>query len=175
MTDEIYKMKKFEDECIKQLIQTKYHRTPHEINLYKLALTHKINPGVAHNNGLAYIGDAILKFVIRDYYCRELNTNDTGILTPILSKMESNITFSGIADELEIPDHMCMSRSQINQPEPISPDMRANAFEAIIGAIYVDYRNEGLEKAIESSRIVLTPYLKKELGRYRINVSDKEQ
>ena len=104
---------------------------------FKKALTHK---SVANQNGelsnerLEFLGDAILDSVIAEYVFIKFPDEDEGYLTKIKSKVVSRRTLGKIASEMELSSLMRYSKTRSIKIETIE----GNAFEALIGAIYLD-------------------------------------
>ena len=104
---------------------------------FKKALTHK---SVANQNGelsnerLEFLGDAILDSVIAEYVFIKFPDEDEGYLTKIKSKVVSRRTLGKIASEMELSSIMRYNKGRSINIETIE----GNAFEALIGAIYLD-------------------------------------
>ncbi len=113
--------------------------TPHNIELYKLALVHRsasvgVGNGVSVNNErLEYLGDAILEAVISDWLFIEFPDRDEGFLTQMRSKLVSRQSLNRLAVEIGLADHVIFNRSGQAQK-----DLYGDALEAMIGAIYLD-------------------------------------
>jgi ribonuclease III len=113
---------------------------PGNIYLYHLALRHKsaaveIAEGKKiSNERLEYLGDAILGAIIADYLFFKYPFKDEGFLTQMRSKFVSRNNLNKLSLKLGI-DKMIMTDS-----DSVSNyrSMGGDAFEALIGAIYVD-------------------------------------
>ena len=107
---------------------------PHNISLYKQALLHKSvgrrnEKGRPQNNErLEFLGDAIL------IVYRHFEGKREGFLTNTRSKLVSRETLGKLAQEMGI-DQLIMSAGHSNAHNSY---MNGNAFEALVGAIYLD-------------------------------------
>ena len=113
---------------------------PHDISLYKQALLHKSvgrrneKGRPLNNERLEFLGDAILDAVVGDIVFRHFDGKREGFLTNTRSKLVSRDTLGKLAKEMGIDqlikssDHSTSHNSYKN----------GNAFEALVGAIYLD-------------------------------------
>ena len=113
---------------------------PGNISLYKLALRHKsasikLKGGVKINNErLEYLGDAILSAVVADYLFKHFPYKDEGFLTEMRSKIVSRTSLNKLSHKLGIKNYLLISSSEGRQMKSVG----GNAFEAFIGALYLD-------------------------------------
>ncbi len=92
-----------------------------------------------HNERLEFLGDAVLELVVTEYL---YNTypNPEGELTTWRSALVNGDSLSLIAQELEIEGYLYLSKGE--EKDAKSKARRyilANAMEAVIGAIYLDF------------------------------------
>ena len=112
----------------------------HNIELYKLALIHKSASGVLengqqiNNERLEFLGDAVLEAVTSDYLFIEFPDKNEGFLTQLRSKMVSRQSLNGVAKRIGLDEHVITGSSHNTSQKHIHGD----AFEAMIGAIYLD-------------------------------------
>ena len=113
---------------------------PRKIDLYKQALMHKSikkrnNKGRPLNNErLEFLGDAILDAVVGDIVFRHFEGKREGFLTNARSKLVQRETLGKLAKEMGITD-MVMRDGQATSHNSY---LGGNAFEALVGAIYLD-------------------------------------
>lgn len=127
----------------KELYSSLYHIIgfyPHNITLYKQALMHK---SVAHRNSkgrpvnnerLEFLGDAILDAAVGDIVFRHFPRKREGFLTNTRSKLVQRETLNRLAKEMGI-DHLVLSNGRNFSHNNY---IGGNAFEALVGAIYLD-------------------------------------
>ena len=113
---------------------------PRNIEHYKLALMHK---SVARRNAkgrplnnerLEFLGDAILDAVVGDIVYRHFEGKREGFLTNTRSKLVQRDTLNRLAQEMGI-NQLILSSTHSNAHNSY---MGGNAFEALVGAIYLD-------------------------------------
>lgn len=113
---------------------------PKNIGLYKLALRHKsaaheVKKGVKDSNErLEYLGDAILSAVIAHYLFQTYPFKDEGFLTKLRSRLVSRAQLNKLAVKLGINNLLEANIDGNTRNKSINGD----AFEALVGAIYLD-------------------------------------
>lgn len=113
---------------------------PDNIFLYKLALRHKsatkkkINGLKINNERLEYLGDAILGAVVADYLFKRFPYKNEGFLTEMRSKIVSRSSLNKLSLKLGLEKIILSDADPNYRPKSAGGD----AFEAIIGAIYLD-------------------------------------
>jgi ribonuclease-3 len=130
---------------------------PKNLLLFIQALTHKSslsNPNSEDSNErLEFLGDAVLDAVIAEYLFTKFPKEDEGYLTKIKSKIVNRKNLSDIGNEMKIREVLVYNETRaINLNS-----LEGNAFEAIIGAIYLD---GGFEKARQTiNNYVIRKYI----------------
>lgn len=134
----LFSRKKSKDELsLIRFVIKSFGYTPKNTDLFKRALTHK---SIAHNSGqvsnerLEFLGDAILDSIIAEMLFNKYPTEDEGYLTKIKSKIVSRRTLSMIGQEMGIRHVLQYNKGRSIKMETIE----GNAFEALIGALYLD-------------------------------------
>ena len=113
---------------------------PHNIDLYKQALLHKSvgkrnEKGRPQNNErLEFLGDAILDAVVGDIVFRHFEGKREGFLTNTRSKLVSRDTLGKLSKEMGIAQLITSAGHSTSH----NSYMNGNAFEALVGAIYLD-------------------------------------
>lgn len=113
---------------------------PRNIHLYELALRHKsvaptMKNGIRDSNErLEYLGDAVLSTVIADLLFRRFPFKDEGFLTEMRSRMVSRSQLNKLSVKMGIASLVKTEADENNQSRSLAGD----AFEAVIGAIYLD-------------------------------------
>jgi len=118
----------------------------------KQALVHRSylneNPGfkLNHNERLEFLGDAVLELVVTDYLYRNY-PNPEGELTNWRASLVNSQMLARIAQKIDLGDYLYLSRGETKDASSKARNyILANAFEALIGAIYLD---RGLDQADE--------------------------
>jgi len=132
---------------IEEFLNTNFSFRTEKIELYNEALTHSSN-GLPNNQRLAFLGDSVLRLIIREHYFSEHPDWDKGELTKKCSEtIEPNKNFANIASNLEIVKYIKFGKTYDNRPDDKeNATISAEAFEALFGAVYCD---QGLDKAKE--------------------------
>ena len=113
---------------------------PHDISLYKQALLHKSlgrrneKGRPVNNERLEFLGDAILDAVVGDIVYRHFEGKREGFLTNARSKLVSRNTLGKLSQEMGIAQLIKSSGHNTSH----NSYMYGNAFEALVGAIYLD-------------------------------------
>lgn len=133
---------------------------PHKLEIYHEALRHgSINyqTGIytgKNNERLEYLGDAILGAVVSDILYHKYSSRNEGFLTKARSMMVRRETLNGIAHEIGLDKLICAALNLKRKSHNCS--ISGNAFEAFVGAIYLDrgykYCYRFIEKRIFSAK-----------------------
>ena len=119
---------------------------PHDISYYKQALMHKSigrrnEKGKPLNNErLEFLGDALLDAVVGHIVYDHFPGKREGFLTNTRSKLVSRDTLGKLAEEMGLK-RLIVSSGQNNSHNSY---MAGNAFEALVGAIYLDQGYDGV-------------------------------
>ena len=100
------------------------------------ALTHS-SKSKNNNERLEYLGDAVINLAISDYLIKNFTDLDEGSLSILRSNLVSRATLSKVASQLGLESYLKIGKSLLNQ-ENNKISIYGNAFEAIIGGIYLD-------------------------------------
>jgi len=112
--------------------------------LLKQAFTHRsyINEnrssGLAHNERLEFLGDAVLELVITDFLFERFKEMNEGELTSLRSALVNADTCSFVAQKLGVNDYLLLSKGETKDQGRARQFILANTLEAIIGALYLD-------------------------------------
>ena len=124
---------------------------PHSIEHYKIALTHK-SSGQRNDKGrplnnerLEFLGDAMLDAVVGHIVFERFKGKREGFLTNTRSKLVSRETLGRLANEMGLTE-LIQSRGQQRSHNSY---MAGNAFEALVGAIYLDQGYEAVRRFME--------------------------
>jgi ribonuclease-3 len=114
-----------------------------DTKLLQLALTH---PSVAHERGAAqqtnqrleFLGDAVLQLALSNAFYEKFPKLDEGALTKARAKLVNRRSLADCARALGIGAHLILGRGEEMQNGREKPSALADAFEAVLGAIYLD-------------------------------------
>lgn len=132
-----------DDKALSDYIHNILGFRPKNIALYQLAFTHKskseesIGDYRLSNERLEYLGDAVLELVVGDYLFRTYPTQPEGFLTEMRSRIVSRVSLNKLAQKLGFDNHI-KYRPENNHTGDSFRSLGGNAFEALMGAIYLD-------------------------------------
>lgn len=138
----------------KELYNSLYHIIgvcPHNIDYYKTALMHR---SVMHRNKkgkpvnnerLEFLGDAVLDCTVGDIVYRHFPGKREGFLTNTRSKLVSRDTLNRLAQEMGISKLLLSSGRTLSHNSYLG----GNAFEALVGALYLDHGYNACMKFLE--------------------------
>ncbi len=115
-----------------------------DINLLIEALTHRsyLNEHREytgnHNERLEFLGDAVLELAVTDFLYRKYPATPEGELTSYRAALVNTVSLAKAAQELGIDEFLLLSKGETRDTGRAREVIRADAFEAIIGAIYLD-------------------------------------
>ena len=112
--------------------------TPKRLHLFKLAFYHKsmndeLTQNNQHNERLEYLGDSVLSTIVAEYLFKKYPLQNEGFLTKMRSKIVKRKTLNQLANQMGLD----IILSEYSQGR-LSNSMLGNAFEALIGAIYLE-------------------------------------
>jgi ribonuclease-3 len=138
-----------EDLFLIKFIINHFGYRPSTLTHFKLAVSHRsgdIKEDIESNERLEFLGDAILDAVVAEYLFKKFPGNDEGYLTKLKSKVVNRKTLAYIGEKMQIRAVL-----NYNQSRNLNiSSLEGNAFEAIIGAIYLDGGFEAAKKSLQN-------------------------
>jgi ribonuclease-3 len=147
--------------------------TFNDLSLLRTALTHRsyLNEHPDRegddNERMEYLGDAVLDFVLADYLYRALPDAKEGVLTALRAEMVRRETLSRFAQQLNLGEALLMGRGEIDTGGRERAATQCAAFEALVGAIYLD---QGLDATLD----FVLPFVEAALPRAQEEVEGKD-
>lgn len=146
---------------------------PRNIEIYKQALLHKslsvkTQGKLINNERLEFLGDAILDAVVADIVYKRFEGKREGFLTNTRSKIVQRETLNNIAIKIGLDKLIKYSSKQSSH----NSYMSGNAFEALIGAIYLDRGYRACKKFMEE-RIIGEYINLDKISRKEVNFKSK--
>ncbi len=108
------------------------------------ALTHKSFKQPYNNERLEFLGDAVLDLIVGQYLFEKFPTHDEGKLSKMRASLVNEDGFTRLAEHIGLGDQLFLSNAEENNGGRSKPSLLSNAFEAVIGALYLE---AGLERA----------------------------
>lgn len=114
-----------------------------DLSLYQRAFTHKsalkqYEEFENSNETMEFMGDSVLGFVITRFLFDRYEKNQEGFLTRARTKLVRGKTLSDIAGKLNLDKWIFMDEKGIRNGWNRNPKILEDAFEALVGAIYLD-------------------------------------
>ncbi len=117
------------------------------------ALTHRSYKKPYNNERLEFLGDAVLDLVVGEFLFHKFENSDEGILSKIRASLVNENGFAKLARLINLGDYIYLSPAEENNNGREKPSLLSNAFEALIGAIYLE---SGLDKSKEIAQALIT-------------------
>ena len=143
---------------------------PHDIQIYELALMHKSlsvksdQGRLINNERLEFLGDAILDAVVGDIVYQKFEGKREGFLTNTRSKIVSRESLNRIAEQIGLSKLLKFNTRHSAHNSYVG----GNAFEALVGAVYLDrgynYCKDFIEQRIIGQCLDLDKISKKEVN-----------
>jgi len=136
-------------------------------DLLKQALVHRsyINENhsfeLGHNERLEFLGDAVLELVVTSHLYLKYD-NPEGEMTNWRSSLVNSKMLAKLAHKLNMDEFLYLSRGEKKDTGKAREYILGNAFEALIGAIYLDQGYTVSQKFIEKTLLVKLPRILKE-------------
>ncbi len=143
------------------ILETSLGVTWKDRNLLTQALVHRsyLNEhpdfNVGHNERMEFLGDAVIELVVTEFLYEHYE-NAEGDLTNWRASLVNAKMLSEVCRELQVEPHLLLSRGEAKEAGKARQYILANAFEAIVGAIYLD---QGIRTSRTFLKRVLLPRL----------------
>lgn len=119
------------------------------LTILEEALTHSSYANERHHTGicnerLEFLGDSVLGLISAEYYFKLFAAKPEGDLTKMRAASVCEESLYGFAKRISLGDYLFLGRGEEHTGGRERPSILADAFEAVIAAIYLD---GGFEKA----------------------------
>ena len=126
----------------------------------EIALTHssyanEVKHQVKYNERQEFLGDAVLSIIVSDYLFKSSHLAE-GDLTKLRASIVCEKSLCGWAREIRLGDYILLGKGEENSGGRERPSILADAFEALIAAVYLD-------SGMERTREFLMPFVMKSL------------
>jgi len=136
------------------------------------ALTHKsfIHQTNASNKEsnevLEFLGDAVLTLAVSHLLCKTFPEADEGMLSMRRAHLVKRSSLAHLSKEIRLEDHLLLGKSELIDGGRKKSSIVANAYEALIGAIYMD---SGFDQTLVVIQQHLEPYLQADIPSFLFN------
>ncbi|MCK9372010.1 MAG: ribonuclease III [Sulfuricurvum sp.] len=124
------------------------------------ALTHKSYKQPYNNERLEFLGDAVLDLIVGEYLYKKFRDFDEGKLSKMRASLVNEGGFTALANHLHLGEYIFLSNAEENNSGRTKSSLLSNAFEALMGAIYLE---SGLKK-VEEITIALLEHVHDEIS-----------
>lgn len=147
----------FDENWIKQNIQ--------QNNLFQKAFTHRSflnesNKAAESNERLEFLGDCVLSFIMSTYLFNKRPNDNEGDLTNLRSFTVKTTSLAKAAERLNLGSFLRLSKGEEMSGGRENPQLLANTFEALLGAIYLEL---GIDAATDFISQALIPLFSNEI------------
>lgn len=101
-----------------------------------------------HNERLEFLGDAVLELIATHFLYAKFPAQTEGELTAYRAALVNAVTCAEVATELGMNDYLLLSRGEAKDTGRARGILLANAFEALVGALYLDQGYDAAEAFI---------------------------
>lgn len=122
--------------------------------LLHLALTHKSYKRGENNERLEFLGDAVVDLIVGEYLFSRFVNHQEGKLSKIRASIVNEEGLAMFARDLGMQDYLYLSSAEESNNGRNKPSILADAFEALVGAIF-------LESGFEEAKNFLLPLVEK--------------
>lgn len=138
--------------------------------LLKEAITHSSYANEKHNGSkcnerMEFLGDAVLSIISAEYLFSRFPELPEGKLSKIRSSLVCTQSLSSFAREINLGGYLLLGKGETSSGGADRPSILENAFEALIGAIYLD-------GGIESAKKFVLQFLSREVENNHTNFKD---
>lgn len=123
-------------------LQARLGHTFRDPALLRLALTHTSfaadHPGAEHNQRLEFLGDAVLQILLAEALFRAFPADREGELSRRRSLLVNRSFLAGLAREIGVDRCLLLGRSELQGGGRGRASALGDAFEAVVGAVYLD-------------------------------------
>ena len=123
----------------------------HDLELLDMALTHtsyaheaKQHPKPQHNERIEFLGDSVLSIIVSTYMYNNFPELAEGQLTKLRAYLVCEVSLHEYAKKIHLGDYLKLGKGEDFSGGRERPSILADAFESVLGAIYLD---QGLEVA----------------------------
>lgn len=134
-----------------------------DISLLSTALTHRSYANenqqrdVSDNERMEFLGDSVLGLCVSDLIIKKYASSPEGTLTRVRAALVNEKQLAELSRSLNIGDFLLLGRGEENAGSRGKDSFLANAFEAVIAAVYLDSGFDGVKTVVTE---LIEPLLK---------------
>ncbi len=159
-------------------LENKIQYTFKDKNLILTALTHSSysneykfkQKDVKCNERLEFLGDSVLSIIVSEYLFENYSDCPEGELTCMRAEVVCERALSSYAAQIGLGDYLLLGHGEDKNNGRERKSILADAWEALLAAIYLDAGDNGKKNVIE----FLIPFIKKELSNLKNNATTRD-
>lgn len=123
--------------------------------------------GLAHNERLEFLGDAVVELSVTDFLYKKYPHANEGDLTSYRAALVNAVTLGNLGIDIGMEDYLLLSKGEAKDKGTKAREViLANAFEALVGAIYLDQGYASADTFLQTNLLIKTDEIvKNELWR----------
>lgn len=123
--------------------------------------------GLDHNERLEFLGDAVVELAVTDFLYKKYPKSNEGELTSYRAALVNAVTLGNLGIDLGMEEFLLLSKGEAKDKGTKARQIiLANAFEALVGAIYLDLGYDAVDAFLKTHLLGKTEEIvKKELWR----------
>lgn len=128
----------------------------------KLAVTHssyaneivRKNAKKEYNERIEFLGDAVLELIVSDYLYKNYPEKKEGELTKLRASLVCEMSLAACARNIQLGDYILLSKGEDHTGGRYRDSILSDAFEAVLGAIYIDGGMEPARAFIQKELLI---------------------
>jgi ribonuclease-3 len=112
------------------------------------ALTHKSFKKAYNNERLEFLGDAVLNLIVGEFLFKKFPKSAEGDLSKLRANLVNEKGFTKLANAINLGDYIYLSDAEERNKGRTKASILSDAFEAIMGAVYIESGLEVLKPII---------------------------
>lgn len=126
-----------------------------DAQLFELSFTHRSyayeHPGLASNERLEFLGDAVLEIVVTEHIFRTYPELPEGHLAKLRASVVSSVALAEVARSLDLGGHILLGKGEIATHGNTKTSILADTMEAVIGAIHISAGSAAASRFIHAT------------------------
>lgn len=121
----------------------------------------EVKMDIPSNERLEFLGDSILSLIISQFLFEKRSTDSEGDLTNLRAYIVKTKSLAQASKKLELGKYLKLSKGEEVSGGRENPQLLANTYEALLGAVFLDQGMEAAKKMVEKT---LLPAFQKEIN-----------
>ena len=122
---------------------------------YHRSYLNEVRLNIKSNERLEFLGDSVLSLVVSNYLFSTRFQDAEGELTNLRAYIVKTKSLAEAARKLDLGKYLHFSKGEELGGGRDNPQLLANTYEALLGAIYIDQGLEAVQKVIEKTLLFL--------------------